>query len=155
MDHAAGARARYIDDRSRAMTEGSPQIRLRLPAIRESLALIRQVIATLVAAQALPPRRQEQVLAAVAAAAADAVRHAHRDTSPPREIVVEGRVRPGKLVVTVIEDGPGIAPLIGSGDVPGGLAVIGSFADRLELGPSTAGGSSTRMSFCLAGSPPG
>jgi anti-sigma regulatory factor (Ser/Thr protein kinase) len=137
------------------MTERPPQIRLSLPAIRESLPLIRQVIATLVAAQELTPRRQEQVLVAVATAASDAVRHAYRDAPPPREIVIEGRVGGGKLVVTVIENGPAIAPLFGMGDVPSGLALIGAFADRLELGPGTGGGSSTRMSFALAGSPPG
>jgi anti-sigma regulatory factor (Ser/Thr protein kinase) len=137
------------------MTEGSPQIRLSLPAIRASLPLIRQVVATLVAANALPPRRQEQVLTAVATAAADAVRHAHRDTPPPGEIVIEGRVRAGKLVVTVIEDGPRVAPLLGAGGVPGGLALIGAFADRLEIGPGRAGGSATRMSFRLAGRPRG
>jgi anti-sigma regulatory factor (Ser/Thr protein kinase) len=137
------------------MTDGPPQIRLRLPAIAESLGLIRPVIATLVAAQGLTPRRQEQVLVAVTTAAADAVRHADRDGPPPRELVVEARVRAGKLVVTVIEDGPGIAPLLGSGDVAGGLALVAAFADRLELGPGDAGGSLTRMSFCLAGSPRG
>jgi anti-sigma regulatory factor (Ser/Thr protein kinase) len=136
------------------MTEGPPQIRLSLPAIPESLPLIRQVIATLVAAQALPAHRQEQVLIAVATAAADAVRHAYQSAPPLREIVIEGRVGGGKLVITVIENGPGIAPLLGTGDAPGGLALIGAFADRLELGPGTAGGSSTRMSFSLAGSPP-
>jgi anti-sigma regulatory factor (Ser/Thr protein kinase) len=137
------------------MTDGPPQIRMSLPAIRDSLPLIRQVIATLVAGQALPPRRQEQVLIAVATAAAGAVRHAYPAAAGPREIVIEGRVRAAKLVITVIEDGPGIAPLLGTGDVPGGLAVIGAFADRIELGPGAAGGCSTRMSFRLAGSPRG
>jgi anti-sigma regulatory factor (Ser/Thr protein kinase) len=132
------------------MTERPPQIRLRLPAIAESLPLIRQVIATLVAAQALTPRRQEQVLVAVATAAGDAVRHAYRDEPPPRELVVEGRVCAGKLVITVIEDGPGISPLLDTGDVPGGLALIGACADRLELGAGAGGGSSTCMSFCLS-----
>jgi anti-sigma regulatory factor (Ser/Thr protein kinase) len=155
MHQTTGGDPRYIDDRSAAMTEGPPQIRLSLPAIRDSLPLIRQVIATLVGAQSLPPRRQEQVLIAVATAAADAVRHAYRDAPPPRELVIEGRVRAGKLIITVIEDGPGITPELGTGDVPSGLAVIAAFADRLELGPGAAGGSSTRMSFCLVGSPPG
>ena len=132
------------------MTE-PPQIRLSLPAIRESLPLIRQLIATLVATQALTPRRQEQVLTAVATAAAEAVRHAYGDAPPTRAIVIEGRVRGGTLVITVIADGPGIAPLLGAGDMLGGLALIGAFADRLELGPGAAGGSSTRMSFCLTG----
>lgn len=144
--------ARYIGDGSGAMTQNGPQIRLRLPAIPDSLRLIRPVIATMVAAQALTPRRQEQVLFAVATAAADAIRHAQRDGPPSREIVIEAFVRAGKLVISVIEDGPGIAPLLGSGDVPGSLAVIGAFADRLELGSGDGGGSSTRMSFCLAGS---
>jgi anti-sigma regulatory factor (Ser/Thr protein kinase) len=137
------------------MTERPPQIRLTLPAIGESLPLIRQVIATLVAAQAIPPQRQEQVMLAVATAAGDAVRHACRDAPAPGEIFIEGRVRGRKLVITVIEDGPGITPLLGSGDVPGGLALIGACADRLELGRGAGGGSSTRMSFCLAGSPRG
>jgi anti-sigma regulatory factor (Ser/Thr protein kinase) len=137
------------------MTERPPQIRLTLPAIGESLPLIRQVIATLVAAQAIPPQRQEQVMLAVATAAGDAVRHACRDAPAPGEIFIEGRVRGRKLVITVIEDGPGITPLLGSGDMPGGLALIGACADRLELGCGAGGGSSTRMSFCLAGSPRG
>ncbi len=137
------------------MIDDTPQIRLSLPAIPESLPLIRQVIATLVAAQALPPRRQEQVLAAVATAAADAVRHAYRDAPPPGEVVIEGSVGAGRLVIMVSGDGPGIAPRLGTGDVPGGLALLAAFADRLELGPGTAGGSSTRMSFRLAGSPRG
>jgi anti-sigma regulatory factor (Ser/Thr protein kinase) len=128
-----------------------PEIRLCLPATPASLPLIRHVVATLVGAQAWPPRRQEQVLLAVAAASADAVRHADRDGPLPAEIVIEGRVRIGRLVITVIEDGPGIAPLVGSGDVSGGLALIGAFADRVEMGPGRAGGASTRMSFCLSG----
>jgi anti-sigma regulatory factor (Ser/Thr protein kinase) len=133
------------------MTEVPPQIRLSLPAISASLPLIRQVIATMVAAQTLAPRRQEQVLIAVASAAADAVRHAHRDAPPAGEIVIEGRVRGGKLVITVSQDGPGAAPLLGSVDVLGDLAVIGACCDRLELGADAEGGSSTRMSFSLVG----
>jgi hypothetical protein len=132
------------------MIEGPPQIRLRLPAIIDSLPLIRQVIATLVAAQALAPQRQEQVMIAVVTAAADAVRHSRRDAPPPGEVVIEARVRARRLVITVTEDGPGIAPLLSTGDVPGALVLIGAFADRLELGPGAAGGSSTRMSFWLA-----
>ena len=128
-----------------------PLIRLSLPAVRESLPLIRHVVATLVEAQALPARRQEQVLLAVATAAADAVRHASRNSPPPGQLVIEGRVRGRKLVITVIEDGPGTAPLVGSGDVLGGLALIGAVADRLELGAAGDGGAATRMSFCLSG----
>jgi len=131
--------------------EPPPRVRLCLPAIRESLPLIRHVIATLVETQALPPRRQEQVLIAVGTAAAGAVRHAHQRGPPPREVVIEGHVDPGRLVITVIEEGPGSVALLGSGDVPGGLALIGAFADRLELGPGSEGGLSTRMSFCLGG----
>ncbi|HSD31049.1 MAG TPA: hypothetical protein VLB49_04005, partial [Gemmatimonadales bacterium] len=85
------------------------------------------------------------------AAAADAVRHGLRDAPPPRELVVEGRVRAGRLVITVVEGGPGIAPRIGSGDVPSCLALIGAIADRIELGGARAGGTATRMSFSLTG----
>jgi hypothetical protein len=133
------------------MTGDPPQIRLSLPAIDDSLPLIRRVIATLVAAQTLAPRRQEEVLIAVATAAADAVRDAHRDAPLTSDVVIEGRVRGGKLVITVSQDGPGAAPLLGSVDVLGGLAVIGACCDRLELGAGAEGGSSTRMSFTLAG----
>jgi anti-sigma regulatory factor (Ser/Thr protein kinase) len=130
------------------VTSDPPLIHLRLPAVRESLPLIRHVIATLVAAQALPSRRQEQVLLAVATAAADAVRHAARDLPPPGEIEIEGRVGGGRLVITVTED---FAPLIGTGDICAGLALIGAVADRIELGASSDGGAATRMSFSLGG----
>jgi hypothetical protein len=125
-----------------------PQVRLCLPAAPESLPLIRRVIATLIGAQALPPRRQEQVLLAVGAAAADAVRH----SPSPRQVVIEGQVREGRLVITVIEGGPGTSVLMGTGDVLAGLGLIGALADRLELGAGSDGGSATRMSFCLSGS---
>jgi anti-sigma regulatory factor (Ser/Thr protein kinase) len=135
------------------MTGGDPppDVRLALPAVRASLPLIRHVVATLVEAQPLGPRRQEEVLLALSAAAADAIRHALRDGPPPPQIVIEARVRGGRLVISIIEDGPGVAPLIGTGDVPGSLALIGAVADRLELGRTTAGGASTRMSFFLSG----
>jgi Histidine kinase-like ATPase domain len=126
-----------------------PRLRLCLPAVAESLDLIRHIVATLVHAQPLAPRRQEDVLVALGAAAADAVRHAVREGPPPPQIVIEGRVGAGALVITIIEEGPGITPLLGSGDVPGSLAVVGAVADRLEFGPGAAGGASTRMSFCL------
>ena len=128
-----------------------PVLRLALPAVRECQPLIRDVMATLVAAQPLGPHRQEQVLVALGVAVANALRHAVRDGPAPRELVIEGRVRRGRLVLTVIEDGPGIAPQLGSGDVPSGLALIGAIADRLELGGARAGRAATRMSFFLSG----
>jgi hypothetical protein len=135
------------------MGEGDigPKVRMCLPAAHESLPLIRKVIATLIGAQALTPRRQEQVLLAVGAAAADAVRHMARDGRSPREVVIEGRVGEGRLVITVIEDGPGIALLAGTDDVLGALALIGAFADRVDLGAGSDGGASTQMSFSLSG----
>lgn len=131
--------------------DSAPRVRLVLPAVRESLPLIHRVLATLVAAQPLGPRRQEQVLMALRAAVADAVRHADRDGQHPREVIVEGGVRGALLVITVIEDGPGIVPQLGSGDVPSGLALIGAVADRLELGGARSGRAATRMSFALTG----
>jgi Histidine kinase-like ATPase domain len=131
-----------------------PHLRLCLPAVRESLPLIRQVVATLVEAQPLPARRQEDVLLALTVAAADAVRHTQHDGSPTAQIVIEGRVRPGRLVITVIEDGPGMTSFVGAGYVLGSLAVMGAIADRLELGAARAGGAATRMSFCLTAPPP-
>jgi hypothetical protein len=136
------------------MREGDmgPQVRLCLPATSASLPLIRRVIATLIGAQALPPRRQEQVLLAVGAAAADAVRNALRDGPPTQQVVIEGRVGDGRLVITVIEDGPGVVLLVGSDDISAGIGLIGAFADRVELGTGSDGGSATRMSFSLSGS---
>jgi hypothetical protein len=131
---------------------GEPQLRLCLPAVRGSLPLIRDVVATLVHAQPLAPRRQEDVLAALSTAAADAIGHAVRDRAAPSDLVIEGRANARRLVITIIEEGPGVASLIGSG-VPAGLARIGAVADRLELGCADGGGASTRMSFRLNGPP--
>jgi hypothetical protein len=132
---------------------GEPQLRLCLPAVPESLPLIRHVVATLVQAQPLAPRRQQDVLSALATAAADAVGHAAHDRAAPSELVVEGRANARRLVITIIEEGPGIALLIGRGGVPGSLARIGAVADRVELGRADCGGASTRMSFRLNGPP--
>jgi hypothetical protein len=135
------------------MTRGEPLpvVRICLPAVPESLPLIRHVVATLIQAQPLTPRRQEDVLGALAAAATDAIGHSRRDRPAPPELVIEGRVYARRLVLTVIEEGPGMTPLIGAGDVPSCLALIGAVADRLELGRGAAGGAATRMSFYLRG----
>jgi len=142
----------YIADH-RGHVSGSPQLRLCLPAVPESLPVIRHVVATLVQAQPLAPRRQQAVLAALATAAADAIRHAVGDRAAPSELVIEGQANSRRLVFTIIEEGAGIAPLIGDGGVPGSLARIGAVADRLELGRADGGGASTRMSFRLTGWP--
>jgi anti-sigma regulatory factor (Ser/Thr protein kinase) len=125
------------------MSEPPPRLLLSLPAVRESLPLIRHVVATLVETQPLSARRQEDVLLALTIAVADAVRHAQPAGT---QLVIEAHVRARRLVITVTEKGPGVAPLVGAGEVPGSLAVMGSIADRLELGPANA----TRMSFCLS-----
>jgi hypothetical protein len=130
-----------------------PEVRLCLSAAPESLPLIRHVVATLVQAQPLAPRRQQRVLAVVAMAAQDAIRHAVPDGRAPSELVIEGRACAGRLVITIIEEGPGIASLIGTGDVPGSLARIGAVADRVELDRADGGGAATRMSFSLGGPP--
>jgi hypothetical protein len=132
---------------------GDPQLRLCLPAVPESLPLIRHVVATLVHAQPLAPRRQQAVMAALATAVADAIGHAVPDRAAPSELVIEGRANARRLVITIIEEGAGIAPLIGEGGVPWSLARIGAVADRLELGRADGGGASTRMSFRLNARP--
>ena len=132
------------------MSAEPPQLRLCLPALRESLPLIRRIVATLVEAQPLPAHRQEEVLLALSVAAGDAVRHAPHDGPPAAQIVIEGQVSSGRLVITVTDDGPGIAPFLGADNVAGGVALMGTIADRLELGP----GAATRMSFWLGGAPP-
>jgi anti-sigma regulatory factor (Ser/Thr protein kinase) len=130
---------------------GPPDVRLTLPAVRESVPLARHVLAGLIAAQPLSPRRQEQALLALSEAATHAVLHACPDQDGPGQLVVEGRAYADRLVLIVSGAGRGTGPHPGAPAVGTGLSVIAEIADQMGVVEARGGGTEVRMAFALGG----
>jgi anti-sigma regulatory factor (Ser/Thr protein kinase) len=126
---------------------GPPDVRLTLPAVRESVSLARHVLAGLIAAQPLSPRRQEQALLALSEAATSAVLHAGGDHGRPSHFVVEGRACPDRLVLVVT--GSGARPRLEPPGAVAGLSMIAQIADQVGVNDVPGGGTEVRMAFAL------
>jgi stage II sporulation protein AB (anti-sigma F factor) len=125
-------------------------IELDLPAEAERGRVARKAVADLATTVGVSP---EAVEVAVGEAFGNAVLHAYRGR-PPGTITVSARVVGDELDVVVADDGIGMAPNPDSKGLGFGLALIGRFADRVEIshGPGRVG-TAVRMRF-LAGTEP-
>jgi serine/threonine-protein kinase RsbW len=120
-------------------------IRLRLPAHPENVALVRHVLAALAEALELPDAVVQDMRLAVTEACTNVVRHAYGDRPGPIDIVV--RPKGEELEVTVADAGRGMGP---SPDTSGpglGLPLMAALADRIAIERSGMAGSRVVMSF--------
>lgn len=88
----------------------------------------------------------EAVEIAVGEAFGNAVLHAYRGR-PPGTITIDARVEGDELAVDVADDGIGMAPNPDSKGLGFGLALIGRYADRVEIASVPGGGTEVRMRF--------
>jgi serine/threonine-protein kinase RsbW len=129
----------------------SGQIRLRIPARAEYIILGRLALAGVSRVRDLPDETLADLKLALTEACSNSVRHAYRDG---REGFVEVLydLQPDRLVVEVVDDGPGFDDAEAEGDksdlVEGGLglAIIRALTDELEIGGrGESGGSRLRF----------
>lgn len=128
----------------------SSQIRLRIPARAEYVILGRLALAGVSRVCDLSDETMADLKLALTEACSNSVRHAYRDG---REGFVEilYDLQPGRLVVEVVDDGPGFDggregehDELAEGGL--GLAIIRALTDELEIGGRGQGGGS-RLRF--------
>jgi anti-sigma regulatory factor (Ser/Thr protein kinase) len=126
----------------------APALRVTLPALRDSLALLRHVVRGFRDAYVIGPATMDDIVLAISEAATNVVAHAYG--SGPGTITVVAHMEHGRLHVLVRDHGCGIAPPNDTPQPGHGLALMDHVAASLEILGSTAG-TDVLMTFDLTG----
>ena len=124
-----------------------PALGITLPAVSESLGLLRHVVRGFRDAYVIGPATMDDIVLAVSEAATNVVMHAYG--SRPGWFTVVARMRNGRLHVMVRDDGCGIRPPADTPRPGRGLGLMNHVAASLEIigGPE---GTDVLMTFDLA-----
>jgi serine/threonine-protein kinase RsbW len=137
--------------------EHASAVRLRLPAVPENVALVRQALAGLAEHLGVTPARVADMKIAITEACTNAVIHAYGEEGGPLDVAMS--VEHGRLVLTVRDRGHGLHPLPSLGEGPPfgfGLALIASLSDEFGIAGGQHG-TEVRVAFAIengAGAPP-
>jgi anti-sigma regulatory factor (Ser/Thr protein kinase) len=118
---------------------GPAPMRIRLPAIPASLAVVRDRLRGWLPTAAVNPSTAADVLLAVGEAAANAVEHAVRDAA--RDVVLEVTARATKtgLALTVKDNGRWHAPPSVRGQRGHGSRLMSALVDTVTITPTPQG----------------
>jgi serine/threonine-protein kinase RsbW len=125
-------------------------VRLTIPARAEYIGLTRLALIGLSRVRDVSDDLVADLKLAITEACSNSVRHAYPDGRGTVEVLYE--LRDDRLVVEVVDDGPGFDPraanAYGDGLAEGGLgiAIIKAIADEFEIGPA-ADGRGSRLRF--------
>jgi serine/threonine-protein kinase RsbW len=127
------------------MSDGSPQLRLVLPARAENVIVVRQAVAGLGEAVGLPEQRLADLKTVVTEACNNVVLHAYVDGEGPLEVAASAT--DGEVEVVITDEGQGFRP---SADTDGatlglGLPLIASLSDGFEITGGAGEGTRTRV----------
>ncbi len=125
----------------------APAMRVTLPAVRDSLALLRHVVRGFRDAYVIGPATMDDIVLAVSEAATNVVVHAYE--GGVGTLTVVGRMEGGRLHILVRDHGRGIAPPDDTPRQGHGLALMEHVAASLEIIGSAAG-TDVLMTFDLA-----
>lgn len=118
------------------------RLELRLPAVPGSVPTARHAAARLASEVGAD---ELDVKIAVSEAVGNVVVHAYRDGNP-QDVVLEGSVEDGKLMLVVTDSGVGMSPHPDSPGLGFGLSLIGKVTDDLHV---EADGRGTRVSMAF------
>jgi anti-sigma regulatory factor (Ser/Thr protein kinase) len=140
-----------VPDPAALGAQDASAVRLRLPAVPENVALVRQALAGLADHLGVAPARVADMKIAITEACTNAVVHAYGDEGGPLDVTMA--VDHGRLVLTVRDRGHGLRPLPSMSEGPPlgfGLALIASLSDEFGIagGPY---GTEVRVAFALNG----
>jgi serine/threonine-protein kinase RsbW len=129
-----------------------PDVRLRMPARPEGVAVVRQALAGMADALDFDAAVLADMKMAVSEACTNVVVHAYADSDGVLE--VEMTAEESGLTIRVRDHGAGIHPQVSqSRDVPAlglGLPLIAALTDSFELQGNAGKGTEVRMSFIYA-----
>ena len=126
---------------------------LALPAVPESVADARHALRLW--AETLPLTREDRdgLLLALSEAATNVVRHAYPRGSSTEAVRISAEIDDGRLLVTVEDDGVGLAALAPDPGLGMGLPLLGILSETVALvsAPERTRGSEVQMWFPLSG----
>ena len=122
-------------------------LRLRYPAVPDSVPALRSTLARLAHELRFPPRTIEAIQLAVSEAASNVVLHAYRPPREPGTLDVTATYRNKALTITVSDSGSGAQPASDSPGLGIGLLLIDKMADAAQFRRSQTGGMSVQMRF--------
>jgi|tagenome__1003787_1003787.scaffolds.fasta_scaffold19914924_1 serine/threonine-protein kinase RsbW len=126
------------------------ELRVHTTATAEEVAGIRRAVLASAEAYGAGPALRTDIALAVSEACANVVMHAYLDAPAPGPLVVEAQRADGRFVVTVSDEGSGIAPRSHSPGLGLGLALIGRLTQRLEITNQDPVGARVTMTFAAA-----
>jgi serine/threonine-protein kinase RsbW len=141
-----------MEELAQSSARDGRSVRLRIPAKPEYITLVRLALSGLSRLRPLDEETLGDLKLAVTEACSNSVRHGYGNGKDGTvEILYE--LQPDRLVVEVVDDGPGFDPELASLDHHGqlsegglGIAIIRAVADEFEAGERPGGGG-TRLRF--------
>jgi serine/threonine-protein kinase RsbW len=130
------------------MTQAPPEVRLRMPARPEGVAVVRQALAGMADALDFDAAVLADMKMAVSEACTNVVVHAYE--GEPGTLEVEMHAGEAGLTIVVRDHGAGIQPRPARSEPPAlglGLPLIAALSDAFELRGSTGMGTEVRMMF--------
>ena len=128
------------------MTEST--LRRSFPADQGAPRAARQTVREFLRAHGADPGTLADVLLAVSEVVTNCVIHAYRGR-PGGRVAIEARHTGDHLVLSVADEGRGMAPRLDSPGLGLGLPLVGRIADRVDISATAGGGTLVSMSFTL------
>jgi serine/threonine-protein kinase RsbW len=135
----------------RAAPAPAVDLRLRVAAVADEVAGIRQAVKNAAQAHGGSDRLIADIALAVTEACANVVTHAYRHAAEPGPLAVEAYRENGDFVVVVSDEGTGVEPPADSPGLGLGLALIARLTRRMEIGTNPPRGATILMAFALSG----
>lgn len=129
------------------MTDHALSFRRSFPADPGAPAVARHAIREFL--RGADPVALSDVLLAVSEVVTNCVVHGYRN-APPGQVEVEAQREGDRLLLSVTDDGGGMAPRIDSPGLGLGLPLVTQVAERVDISAPTGGGTLVSMRFSLA-----
>jgi serine/threonine-protein kinase RsbW len=140
------------------LSESSSNLSRSFPAEPGAPAMARHAVRAFLSARGIDQRALSDVLLAVSEVVTNCVVHAYRDATKGR-VAMEAQHNGDTLLLSVADEGRGMAPRHDSPGLGLGLPLVGRIAERVDIIAPAGGGTQVRMRFAVgrgtAGDPAG
>jgi serine/threonine-protein kinase RsbW len=130
------------------LSENAASLRRSLPADPSAPSAARRAVKDFLRAHGADPGALSDVLLAVSEVVTNCVVHAYRG-QPGGTVDLEARRTGDRLVLSVTDDGSGMAPRLDSPGLGLGLPLVGRVAQRVDISAQSGGGTMVSMCFDL------
>ena len=134
--------------RSRGLSEHPASLRRSIPADTGAPRIARQAVKDFLRGLGADPGALSDVLLAVSEVVTNCVVHAYRG-QPGGKVDLEARRTGDQLVLSVADEGAGMAPRHDSPGLGLGLPLVGRVAQRVDITAQAGGGTLVSMCFDL------